>query len=238
MRPLLPKSLLHSYRIDELHEQGWTGKGATVVIPAIDTVDPADLAAFAAENNLPPFRYQVDGEVSGKWEGVHELTMDMSIIHAVAPDAKIVVHELEAISPEMIAQWAARNPGAIWSWSLGLCETQFTGAQAAAEVIQSSSDDGAVHFVSTGDSAGYDCYEQEHREDRPAADMVGVVFPASAPAAVAVGGTRLWLADGEYLRETPWYDAATMSGSGGGAALSLRDGGCPMWPPTPTRTRG
>lgn len=227
LAPLTVAQFLHAYRIDELHAQGFTGKGVTVVVPALDSVSDADLEAFAAENGLPDFDYEVIGKPSGMWEGVGELTMDLSIIHAVAPEAKLVVREVLGVSEELIDTMSAQHPGAVWSWSMGLCETQQGGLAEQSAAFQRSAEAGAVHFASSGDSSGYDCFEQDRQKDAPSPDMVGVNFPASEPSVIAVGGTRLWLAKGEYLRETPWYDAATLLGAGGGRSVVFPNRGVP-----------
>lgn len=228
LTPLTVAKFLHAYRIDEVHDQGFTGKGVTVVVPAIDGVRDEDLKAFASANGLPDFDYEVIGQPTWKGDGVGELTMDLSIIHAVAPDAKLVAYEIVGITENFVDGVSADHPSAIWSWSLGLCETQLGGSANEAAAFQRSATSGAVHFASSGDSSGYDCFEQDRQKAAPTPAMVGVIFPASEPSVIAVGGTRLWLAaKGQYLRETPWYDAATMLGSGGGNSVLFPSRGVP-----------
>ena len=91
-----------AYGVESLMQHGFTGKGQTVV-DIVSYGSPtlqADMDVFDREFYLPPVKLQVfaplgtqpldptNKDISG-WAGETEL--DVQIIHAIAPDAAIVV---------------------------------------------------------------------------------------------------------------------------------------------------
>ncbi len=221
-RSLNLRDYLRVYGINELHSRGLNGEGVTVVVPAIDTYQDSDLDRFRKRYGLPPFDIVEVGDSSSDL-ALGEVPMDLQIIHAVAPQARLVVAHWPLSArdnPETIERVARRFPGAVWSWSIGWCEEGDPGlARDAAKVLARTVARGAVHFAASGDSGGYDCYPQGKLFDPPRKSFIGLIMPASAPAVTAVGGTRV-LADkrGNLLKETPWYRSVTLSGSGGGTS--------------------
>lgn len=221
-RSLNVRDYLRVYGIDDLHRRGLTGEGVTVVVPAIDTYQDSDLDRFRKRNGLPPFDIFEVGEASSDI-ALGEVPMDLQIIHAVAPRARLVVAHWPLSArdnPQTIDRVARRFPGVVWSWSIGWCEEGDPGlAREAATVLARTVARGAIHFAASGDSAGYDCYPSGKLFDPPRKSFIGLIMPASAPAVTAVGGTRV-LADrrGNLLKETPWYRSVTLSGSGGGSS--------------------
>ena len=216
-RSLGVRDYLRTYGLDELHAQGLTGKGVTIVVPAIDTYRPSDLRAFRQSNNLPPFKIAQWGAPSLA-AALGEVPMDLQIIHAVAPRARLVVAHWPRYSDndaQIIEQVAGQYPGAIWSWSIGWCEE--SNPQLARDVARRLAwtvDNGSAHFAASGDSGGYDCYPSGRLFAPPSQEYVGLIMPSSAPSVTAVGGTRV-LADkrGNLLKETPWYRSVTGGGS-------------------------
>ena len=86
---LLPSQLLSAYNVDPLTDQGFTGKGATVVVFAFDGFDQADMDSFSELFDVPPISIEVMGGMPEQRSG--EATMDLQVIHAIAPDAKLVL---------------------------------------------------------------------------------------------------------------------------------------------------
>jgi kumamolisin len=218
---------LKAYGITELHDRGITGKGTTVIIPAIDTFSDSDLAAFAQRNELPPFDVKEIGD-KPEGDGYGEVPMDLQIIHAVAPDAALVVAYLPTyIGREAgrIKKLSARFPGAVWSWSLGWCEDADVDlARSVERAVADGSAAGGAHFAATGDSAGYECYPSGKLFQPPQRQFIGLIMPSAAPSVTSVGGTRLLVGRrGVVLKETPWFRSVTLSGSGGGTS-SVFDG--------------
>lgn len=223
VRPLTPKELLGAYGIDQLHSRGLDGTGVTVVVPAIDHFDNADLVRFAAENHLERFDVSQLGAPAEASFG--EIVMDLSIIHAVAPRAKLVVanwsrSDLAESKAGSLDSLLARFPGSVWSWSIGMCERDASDAGGLEETIaRHAQAEGTVHFAASGDSGGYDCYPHGGFEGPPDPSYIGAILPAAAPSVTAVGGTRITLGGtGAVSRETPWYWPAVLAGSGGGSS--------------------
>lgn len=221
-RTLSVEDYLRAYGIDQLHSRGLTGDGVTVVVPAIDTYLQSDLRKFGRINGLPPFDIVEEG-TSWAGETFGELPMDLQIIHAVAPAARLVVAHWPRYSgndAELIQQIDKKHPAAVWSWSIGWCEeSNAEYARQVAEALARTVSNGSAHFAASGDSGGYECYPSGKLFDPPKRAYIGLIMPSSAPAVTAVGGTRV-LADksGNLVKETPWYRSVTLSGSGGGVS--------------------
>ncbi len=87
---LAPSALLNTYNVSKLTSAGFTGKGQTIVIFAFDGYDQADLDSFASLYHLPKFTPTlIGGQPTTTPRG--ETTMDLELVHAVAPDARKVV---------------------------------------------------------------------------------------------------------------------------------------------------
>ena len=86
---LLPTQLVSAYNMTGLSRQGYTGKGSTVVVFSFDGFAQADMDSFADWFDVPRFTPEVIGGMPTQISG--EATMDLQMIHAVAPDAKLVM---------------------------------------------------------------------------------------------------------------------------------------------------
>ena len=226
---LLPKQLLRAYDATELTEAGFTGKGVTVVVFAFDGFDQQDMDRFAEWFDLPPFTPQVVGGMPDRRSG--EATMDLQVIHAIAPDAKLVlVNARSSVEGDggfekLGRLWESVDrqfPGAIWSFSIGWgCDALFTPADLAPAraALAAALRRGTTAFDATGDLAGLECKGGHTWSDPPSPDDVGVDAIASLPEMTAVGGTRLsTAADGSWLSEQSWYDVPLTQGTAGGAS--------------------
>src|SRR5438034_1402336 len=97
-----PHQFRVAYGAESLVERGFTGKGQTVV-DIVSFGSPTlqqDMDVFDQQFNLPPIKLQVISPIGTRpfdssnkdmagWAG--ETTLDVQIIHAIAPDAGIVV---------------------------------------------------------------------------------------------------------------------------------------------------
>lgn len=226
---LLPKQLLKAYNATPLVDAGYTGKGVTAVVFAFDGFDQQDMDSFAELFEVPPFTPEVVGGMPEHRTG--EATMDLQVIHAIAPDAKLVlVNARSSVEGDGGFEKLARllesvdrqYPGAIWSFSVGWgCDRLFTAADLAPvrEALAAALRRGTTAFDATGDLAGLECKGGHNWADRPSPDDVGVDAVASMPEMTAVGGTRLsTAADGQWLAEQSWYDVPLTQGTAGGAS--------------------
>lgn len=216
---------------------GFTGKGSTVVVFSFDGFDQADLDNFADWFKLPRFTPEVIGGMPGQRSG--EATMDLQMIHAVAPAAKLVMvnarstveggsafEKLGALMESVDRQFR----GAIWSFSIGWgCDRLMTAADLAPvrSALSRAHKHGTTAFDATGDLAGLECRGGKHWSDPPSPDDVGVDAVASVPEMTAVGGTSLSTdAQGGWLAEQAWYDVPLTQGTAGGASSLF---GRPSW---------
>ena len=166
-----------------------------------------------------------------------ESTMDIETVHEIAPDAKLVYINLtgpqfaqDTTAGTFTAAFQLANKqwhGAIWSMSIGLCESDPT--------LWDSSDlvtmDAAVHtaennntsaFAASGDMGGLECTPNSALGGVPQSSWQGVSVPASLPSVTSVGGTSLsTTANGGYVGETTWSEPLLSQGSGGGVSSTF-----------------
>ncbi len=226
---LTPQTLLRTYNIEPLHEAGFTGKGATVVVFAFDGFDQADLDTFAETFNLPKFTPDVVGGQPPARRG--EATMDLEAIHAIAPDAKkVLVNARPTVEgdgayekiAEMMRDADRRYPGAVWSLSIGWgCDKLITAADLAPvrAALAAAHTNGTTAFDASGDLAGLECKGGQEWSSPPHEDNIGLDAIASMPEMTAVGGTTLSTdADGTWLAEKAWFDSPLSHGTGGGVS--------------------
>lgn len=236
---LLPHQLLKTYNATPLAEAGNTGEGQTVVVWAFDGFHQEDLDAAADTFNLPRFTPTVIGGMPDHVRG--EANMDLQVIHAVAPNAKLVlVNARDTTNNDggsafeklgrLMDSVEEQFHGSVWSFSIGWgCDRLFTAADFAPvrAALTRAMSHGTTAFNASGDLAGLECKGGHKWSDRPSADDIGVDAVASLPEMTAVGGTKLsTAADGEWLAEQAWYNSALVQGTGGGASTLF---GRPEW---------
>ncbi|TDD31204.1 hypothetical protein E1287_27185 [Actinomadura sp. KC06] len=231
------RQLARAYGVDDARREGWTGKGTTVVFP-IWYGSPTlkqDLARFSTAYGLPtpdtevrqfgtiapmpapdapdaPFRYAV----------AEEAVLDMSMVHGMAPDAKLVA----LVTPgnfdgpdagyaeilRAMRSYARTHPGAVFSQSYGNYEADLPARVLRGldrQVAQLAERHAATMIVSNGDTGNTSGTSPD-----PA-----VPWPASSPHVTAVAGTRMHLTDaGDRTRpDTVWDDPhGTGMATGGG----------------------
>ncbi len=226
-----PDTLLpRVYGAEALKKAGYTGRGQTVVVFAFDGFDQSDLDAFADGFGLPRFTPQVVGGNPSHRSG--EATMDLELIHSLAPDAKKVLVNArptvagDGSSYERIAQMmqaADRDfPGAVWSLSIGWgCDKLVTAADLAPvrSAVRVAHDHGTTVFDAAGDMAGLECKGNRDWSAPPGPDDIGLDAVASIPEMTNVGGTTLSAdADGRWISEQAWFDVPLSQGTSGGVS--------------------
>ncbi len=238
---LLPNQLLTAYNATGLADAGYTGKGSTVVVFAFDGYDQADMDSFTTWFHLPDFTAQVVGGMPEQRSG--EATMDLQLIHAIAPDAKLVlVNARSSVEGDggfdklgqLLASVDRQFPGAVWSFSIGWgCDRLFTTADLVPvrTALVNATHNGTTAFDASGDLAGLECRGGKNWSDTPSPDDVGLDAVASIPEMTSVGGTRLSTdASGQWLSEQSWYNIPLTQGSAGGASALY---GRPSWQTVP-----
>jgi kumamolisin len=240
----------HAYGFDQLWNKGWRGEGMTINLVEIDSFKQSDVDYYAqcvgATNKIKVTNVDGPAPVAGG-----ETTLDIQMIAGLAPKANINVYQTNVSSSNQKNakdSWVQLNdifrqiindnsnraagvaPGLV-SVSLGGSEDAVTGAnkRAIAQSIQLLTK--ALHmttYVASGDCGAY-----ANRLYKVLGEDVS--FPASAPFAVAVGGTNLTV-DGNKSRanEVTWShdgSAAELAycqnqwGSGGGISKFFKQPG-------------
>jgi kumamolisin len=231
---LTPSALRNTYNVDRLADDGYTGKGVTIVFFAFDGFDQADLDTFASTYGLPPLVPEVVGDqVVGERldEPRGETTMDLQVAHAIAPDARKVVFSAQSTVVgdgafekigQMFAEADRRFPGAVWSFSIGWgCDKLITAADLAPvrSALAAAQSRGTTAFNASGDLAGLECKGGDDWSSPPGEADIGLDSVASLPEMTDVGGTTLSTdADGRWLAEQAWFDVPLTVGTGGGVS--------------------
>jgi subtilase family serine protease len=230
-----PEQMRAAYGLTSLYQRGVTGKGQTVVV--IDSFGSPtmqqDLDVFSQHFGLPNVTVQVfaplgtkafdpaDSEMQG-WAGETEL--DVEMIHALAPDASIVlltspVDETEGVQglPEFrqLEQYAVDHKlGNVVSMSWSASEASLNDTAGKQEVQlwtdffqKATTQQGMSFFAASGDNGATDYVTISPQRKLSPTPTVG--FPADNPWVTGVGGTRL-LYNGTSFEEEGW------DGSGGG----------------------
>jgi subtilase family serine protease len=231
---LSPKQLWALYGIEPLLKACYTGKGQTVVV--IDSFGSPtlqeDLDNFSDYYGLPRTKAQIIAPLGTKafdpsnqemvgW--AVETSEDVQIIHAVAPDANIVVlispvDETEGVAglPEFLKleQYAVEHKlGTIVSQSWAASEVSLATTAGRQEIARwntffqaATTQQSMTFFASSGDTGATD-YIDVNITQVSAVPTTG--FPTSSPWVTSVGGTTI-RQNGTELSEVGW------TGSGGG----------------------
>jgi kumamolisin len=228
-RSLSPSAALRAYNATPLVEAGYTGAGATIVIFAFDGFDQADLDTFSSKFGLPRFTPDVVGGQPGP-PGA-ELTMDLQVAHAIAPDArKVVVNARPTVEGpggyerigRMLEDTDRAYPGAVWSFSIGWgCDKLITAADLAPvrSALRRAQSHGTVAFNASGDLGGLECRGGQDWDAPPGESDIGLDSVASLPEMTSVGGTTLSTADDStWISEQAWFDVPLSHGTGGGVS--------------------
>lgn len=238
-----PESMRTAYGLTPLIQKGDTGQGQTVV-DIVSYGSPTlqqDMDVFDQQFNLPPITIKQISPLNEPGSGsskdrtgwAQETTLDVEIIHALAPGANIVVlvspvAETEGTIgiPEFrkLVQYTIDNKlGNIISNSWGASEATLKDAAGQAEIQQwntllqtATTQDGLTFLASSGDNGATDFTDlaSQHLATTPTSS-----FPNDSPWVTSVGGTSL-LRNGPNFSETAWNSGNGSSGGGFSAFYS------------------
>ena len=232
-----PHSLRVAYGIDSLFQQGFNGKGQTVVV--IDSFGSPtlqqDVDVFDQQFGLPPITVQVISPLNEPpydprndrpgWAG--ETTLDVEMIHAIAPDAGIVVLTSPVAETEgtiglpeflQLEEYAVNHHlGNIISQSWGASEVTLKDSAGQQEIKQwdtffhqTTTQEGITFFTGSGDNGATDYADQTGKTLSPTPTTS---FPADDPWVTSVGGTSL-RHNGTSILESAWNSSTGASGGG------------------------
>jgi subtilase family serine protease len=236
-----PRGLRTAYDIEALTEKGFTGKGQTVV-DIVSYGSPTlqqDIDVFSKQFGLPHITIQVfsplgtvpfDPKSPEMIGWAEETELDVQIIHAIAPDAGIVVmtspvDETEGTIglPEFmkLEQYAVEHHlGQIFSQSFVASEATLadsTGQQLVTSYTdfykRITTQQGWSIVSGSGDNGATDWGNIAATQLAPTPT---VNFPADVPWVTAVGGTTL-------LRTQDGYNEQAWPGSGGGFSKFFKE---------------
>src|SRR5579883_3579241 len=231
-----PYSMRVAYGMEALTERGLTGKGQTVV-DIVSFGSPTlqqDVDVFDRQFGLPPITIRVLAPIGATkfnpanndmlgW--AEETTLDVEIIHALAPDANIVVLTSPVDETEgtiglpqflQLEQYAvSHHLGQIFSQSYVASEVTLSDS-AGQQLVKTYTDfykqittqEGFTIVSGSGDNGATDWANIAATKLSPTRT---VNFPADVPWVTAVGGTTL-LHTGNNYNEVVW------AGSGGGTS--------------------
>jgi subtilase family serine protease len=228
-----PRQVRIAYGVESLCQQGYTGKGQTVVLiesfgsPTIQ----ADLDAYSKRFSLPLLTVDVRAPLSMRaasgtedaagW--AVETTLDVETVHAIAPEAKIVVltspvAETQGVVglPEFrwLQQYAVdHHLGNVVSQSYGASELSLDDAAGRDELRQwndfyqrATIQQGMTFLASSGDGGATNYATEGDARTRQLASVPTTSFPANSPWVLTVGGTVLSIngATLQEVQESAW----------------------------------
>jgi hypothetical protein len=218
---LTPSDVRTAYNMTGI---GQTGVGQTIALFEEDGYLLSDVQAYESYFGLPSTsitNIYVDGAGGGvaTVSGQAEVTLDIELALAIAPEAKILVYEAPnngTSAADLYNRIATDDAASVVSTSWLSPEA----LQPASELnvldaaFQQMAAQGQSIFACAGDHGAYEEYGSAGvTGDGP----LGVASPASDPYVVGVGGTALTTgADGLYETESTWNEGSPEAGAGGG----------------------
>lgn len=233
-----PQQIRKAYNVDSLINNGFTGRGQTIVI-IDDYQSPtivSDLALFDKIFGLPNPRLNIiapqglkpfDPTDPAATGFAAEISLDVEWSHVVAPGATIdlvlgnpadssIQGQIQALA-DALKYAADANLGGVYSLSIGAGETCFSASQLQEfhTAFAEARDHHSTVYVSSGDNGS--AVDVCDSKGNPISVAEGVNYPASDPDVSGVGGTTLFAsASGKYQSETTWNESAVNAGATGG----------------------
>jgi subtilase family serine protease len=243
-----PQQLEAAYGVRPLLRRGIDGHGETVVLPELaeTRLDPPlvtdmrqDMAGYDEMFHLPAARMRVVTTLAGAsspWLAFAEEVLDVELVHALAPDATLVILLLPSTSldntPDAVAAAVADlrlgpTLGSVMSISAaGQIGGEHCVSRAQAGrvngALRAAADRGMTVVAASGDigAAAYQCDVYSALTGTvPVAPVKGVSLLASDPLVLGAGGTSLTAshATGAWISETAWGLASGNPGNSGGS---------------------
>ncbi|MEW2521450.1 S53 family peptidase [Actinacidiphila alni] len=205
----------------------YTGSGQKIALLEFDGFQQSNITTYDSHyglNSPAPTVQKVSGGSGPLGGGQVEVELDIEVLNAIAPAAKITVFEgPNSDAGEVDTYQAIVDSGIpVTSISWGLAETERTSSNISAvdAVFQQGAAEGLSFFAASGDSGSDDAGN----------GGTSVDYPASDPYVTGVGGTTLTVTSGNaWSRETAW------SGGGGGKSSTFT---IPSWQTPVQKSQG
>lgn len=242
---LTSSNLASAYQVNTLYAHGYMGQGMTIGVAEFgDPFDPKDVANYAACVGAGTPNIQivnVDGQLApGSGEG--EATLDLEMIAGLAPKAQIIDYQASLDNTsfaqalvDVFNKVAADDKVQVLSVSYGTGKSSFSVSEQDAinRSLRNLAAEGISVLISSGDCGAF---------SSRIINIAEVSFPASAPYAIAVGGTHLQVnSKGVRTSEDAWGNRDISPycfnewGSGGGVSQNS-DFKRPFWQVGPGTT--
>lgn len=213
---MIPSDIKTAY---SLASTSLTGAGQTLALVELDGYAASDIAAYATQFGLPTpnlTNVLVGGYNGAAFVGSGEVTLDIEMALALAPNLKIMVYEAPATDAgflDIFDRIANDNLAKVISNSWGSTEDASFVSLYNSEntALQKMAAQGQSFFSASGDSGAYDA---------GSSNGLLVEDPCSQPYDTCVGGTSLTLSAGVYSKETSWANDPAGSNDGGGGGIS------------------
>lgn len=220
------KDLQKAYNITPLLKEGINGSGVNIGILdfAGDPYIFQELKSFDEQNNIPnpPFfkiepigPYNPNDGIPSGW--AMEISLDVEIAHAIAPEAGIILYvaNINCPLPAAIAYIVSQDNVSVVSQSFGIPEIYFDLGYIPLSYLQSliyeywlGEVEGITFVAASGDYGGngYNFF---------LSTLGNVNIPASIPYVLAVGGSTLYVNDNSSY-QTAWAGESILGSTTGG----------------------
>ncbi|HEY2549030.1 MAG TPA: S53 family peptidase [Streptosporangiaceae bacterium] len=242
-----PQQLQAAYGVTPLLDRGFDGKGQTIVLPELAETHLSppvvtdmrqDMTAYDHQFHLPAAQMKVVTTLAGAsspWLAFAEEVLDVEVVHALAPDARLVILLLPNTSMdntrnEVAATTAALRLGPALGGVMSISAAGQVAGQHCVSRAQASHLNTDLHtavnhgmtvVASSGDigAAAYQCdLYAALTGTPPATPAKGILMLASNPYVLSAGGTALSASStGTWTSETAWDLASGNSGNAGGS---------------------
>lgn len=214
-----PQVLRAAYNVDSIPQQG---QGEPLGLMELDGYKQSDIENYARQfgfTSMPSLQnVLIDGFNGSAGKGAVEVTLDIEVMMAIAPQASaIFVYEGPNSDAGLLATYsriATDNQAREISSSWGVPEAAVAASTLRSEnaIFMQMASQGQTLYAASGDSGAYDN-----------GSTLGVDDPASQPYVTGVGGTTLSISsNGAYSGESSWGSPANgrNPASGGGGGIS------------------
>ena len=203
-------------------QYGWNGAQVNVAIVSASNVYASDLSTYNAFFGTPQtgrsyFSRPVDNAtVTTIGSDLDESTLDVETIEGLAPGANVYNYVVPSLATSSLLDgfeaMLSDKFATVASTSFGLCEASLapSSLQAADAVFQSAAMSAVTVVAASGDQGGA-C------SDGSSGLAAGVMYPASDPWVIGVGGTETVGPTGNLSTTTSsavWNDSLSLSTSG------------------------
>jgi subtilase family serine protease len=221
-----PADIERAYDLGPLHQDGLDGYNQTIALAEVSTFNQSDIQAYDRQYNILAPPVQVIPVAGGATTNDPESTLDIDLVHAIAPHAQIDVYEspndLLSVA-EMVSQIVSDDQAQVLNISLGTCEAELNASIAnvfltsLGDSFRRADAEGMTILVASGDAGAYDCQDSQ----------LSVNAVAASPFVTSVGGTTLFLhANGTFDYEAGWEGPLEEVGGGGGLSVLYQS---PSW---------